>query len=263
MSPIPVCVRLSLWGTRVLGGHVPSAAADRLIGPDLDGAASVRPHLDLWAALGERVVLCALPQPGHPGMVPSGSKDLLADAMTAGECVFVPTLGGALVPVGADGEPGVAGVEDVSSTDNADITWRQFDADPVEPWRLDALSVQEVSRHLNEEVRLTVDRLAETHQPWSSRGLRSLADAALGSPRLGLPDTLPTATRKLIGDAAAAGHAARLGLEVPDDGGLQQAAVRRQVLRSLSYAADAALAAGTNIAALHLAGIRGDRRDDW
>lgn len=261
-----MCVRLSLWGTRVLGGHVPSAAADRLIGPDLDGAASVRPHLDLWAALGERVVLCALPQPGHPGMVPTGSTDLLADAMTAGECAFVPTLGGALVPVGADGEPGVTGGQDTADTpsgaDEAGITWRQFDADPVEPWRLDALSVREVSRHLHEEVRLTVDRLAGTHQPWSSRGLRSLADAALGSPRLGLPDTLPTATRKLIGDAAATGHAARLGLEMPDDGGLQQVAVRHQALRSLSYAADAALAAATNIAALHLAGMRGDRRDD-
>ena len=44
------------------------------------------------------VVLVALPRPGDLSGMPRGSADLVAAATEAGECVFVPGIGGALVP---------------------------------------------------------------------------------------------------------------------------------------------------------------------
>lgn len=242
----------------MLTGDVPSAALDRLVAPEVSRTESVRSHVEMWAAFGEPAVLVALPSPASTGLVPRGNTRLLQAAFAAGECVFVPTMGGALVPYGADGEPGVSEADGES----VDVTWRRFDSDPVETWQLDALSVREVSRNLHEE---TEAALAVIKQPWNSRGLRALADAALGPARtgaLGIPERLPPATLTLISDAAAIGHAARLGLRMPDDGTVLESADRRDGLRRLADAADTALATATCIAALHLAGLRQDRRDD-
>lgn len=264
-------VRLALWGTRVLTGEVPSAALDRLVAPDVARAQSVRPHVEMWAAFGESVVLVALPSPGNVGLVPRGNTELLQATFAAGECVFVPTMGGALVPHGPDGAPGVfenAAVEthegvDADEGEPFDVTWKRFDAEPIEAWQLDALSVREVVRSLREE---SENALSSIHQPWTSRGLRALADAALGPARtgsLGIPERLPPATLKLISDASSMGHAARLGLQMPDDGTLAETGARRDALLRLSAAADTALATGACIAALHLAGLREDRKDDY
>lgn len=263
MSPLPRSVRLSLWGTRVLTGDLPSAAVDRLIAPDLDDAATVRPHLEMWQTFGERVVLVALPHPGHFGGMPAGPSELSTAAVTAGECVYVPTLGGALVPVDAGDGPMDAGPWPAGVARGPQTTWQRFDSEPVEPWRLDVLSVREVARRFAEDSASAVGVLSAAHRPWSSRGLRAVADAALDTGDLGIPTGLPTAATKLIADAAAAGQAARIGLTMPDDGTLSEVELRSIALRRLLIVADQALAAATCIAALHLAGMRDDRRDDW
>lgn len=263
MSPLPLSVRLSLWGTRVLAGDLPSAAIDRLVAPDVGDVASVRSHLEMWQTFGERVVLAALPHPGQLGGMPPGPGDLVSTAVAAGECVYVPTLGGALVPVYAGDGPISGGAWPAGSRPGPSTRWESFDSEPIEPWRLDALSVRETARRLAEDSAAAIGVLAGTHQPWSSRGLRAVADAALGTGELGIPDGLPTATAALLADAAATGHAARLGLTMPDDGTLSQVELRSIALRRLVVVADQALAAATCIAALHLAGMRDDRRDDW
>ncbi|MBO3183464.1 hypothetical protein GZ178_05255, partial [Dermatophilus congolensis] len=48
MPLIPASIRLALWGTRVLTGHLPSAALDRLIAPDIDTTEPIRPHIETW-----------------------------------------------------------------------------------------------------------------------------------------------------------------------------------------------------------------------
>lgn len=266
MSPLPLCVRLSLWGTKVLIGDVPSAAVDRLVVPDpedVGDVASVRRHLESWATFGERVVLAALPHPGHLGGMPPGPHDLMTGAVSAGECVYVPTLGGALVPVDIGDGPISGGRWPEGARPGPQIRWEAFDSEPIEPWRLDVLSVREVARRLAEDSAAAIGILAGTHSPWQSRGLRAVADAALGSGDLGIPQGIPPATMTLIADAAATGHAARLGLTMPDDGTLQEVELRSIALRRLRLVSDQALAAATCIAALHLAGMREDRKDDW
>lgn len=256
-------VRLALWGTRVLTGDVPSAAVDRLIAPDVDDVATVRPHLEMWQAFGERVVLVALPHPGHLGGLPLGPSDLAGAAVAAGECVYVPTLGGALVPVYSGDGPVSGGPWPEGARPGPATRWERFDSQPLEPWRLDVLSVRETARRLGEDSSAAIGVLAGAHQPWSSRGLRAVADAALGTGELGIPTGLPPATLALIAEAAATGHAARLGLTMPDDGTLNEVELRSIALRRLVVVADQALASATCIAALHLAGMRDDRRDDW
>ena len=269
--PLPLSVRLSLWGTRVLSGDLPSAAADRLVAPGLPRAGSVRPYLEMWQAFGERVVLVALPHPGRLAGMPPGPPGLAAAAAEAGECAYVPALGGALVPLElpAGDDPGSDDALHRPLPESGEdggpvIGWQRFDSAPVEPWRLEGLSVREASRQLAEDTDAAIGVLSGTHQPWAWRGLRALADAALdsgdeGGP--GLPPGLPAEVRALIARSAAAGEAARLGLEMPDDGTAAQARARTGALRALLAGADAALAAASCIGALHLAGMRPGHRD--
>ncbi len=217
----------------------------------------------MWATFGERVVLVALPHPGHLGGMPPGTSDLMSAAIGAGECVYVPALGGALVPVYAGDGPISGGPWPAGRRPGPQTRWESFDSEPIEPWRLDALSIREVAQRLAEDSASAVGVLSAGHRPWSSRGLRAVADAALDTGELGIPEGLPSATRKLIVDSAATGQAARLGLTMPDDGSLREIELRSIALRRLVVVADQALAAATCIAALRLAGMRDDRHDDW
>ncbi|HEY5248361.1 MAG TPA: hypothetical protein VIJ15_07940, partial [Dermatophilaceae bacterium] len=98
MSVLPVCVRLALWATAAYAGRLTVEAAVRRAHPDIDEVSGDLDHLNLWLGLGERAVLVAQPRPGNLSGMPRGSAELLAAATDAGECVYVPGIGGALVP---------------------------------------------------------------------------------------------------------------------------------------------------------------------
>ncbi|MBO3129455.1 hypothetical protein [Dermatophilus congolensis] len=264
MPPIPASVRLALWGTRVLTGHLPSAALDRLITPDIDTAEPLRPRIETWADLGERVVLAALPHPGRPSLCPHGSPALLSAATTANECVFAPTLGNALVPFGWDEQPGIPDAQRPRPENSSEPTvhWKLYETNATPTWQLEALSLRDTRHSLASERESALALLAEAHLPWQSRGLRDLAEAALDTGNSYLPDALPDTHRAVIDEAATLGHMARLGLAMPDDGTLDQVNRRAEALRRLTIAADTALASATCIAALSLAGLRTNHPED-
>ena len=132
MSILPVSVRLALWATAAYAGRLPMQDVAGRAHPDIDHVDGDLDHLSLWYDVGERVVLVALPRPGKLSGMPRGSAELIAAATDAGECVFVPGVGGALVPTmqtfGTAGDQGTR------------VTWTAYDADPVQTYVLEALS---------------------------------------------------------------------------------------------------------------------------
>ncbi len=248
-------MRLSLWGTRALHGDVDVDVALRLAVPEADHRAGGATTLRAWAELGERVVLVALPRPGDLTGLPRGGPELVAAAVEAGECVFVPGVGGALVPVlgsyGPDGDEGTS------------VAWHDFDAAPVATHVVEALSLRDAERRLTAATAETVQILEScSAQPWASRGLRDLVDERLGDAPLGLPAGLAPRALRVIGLAGLIGALARLGLDSPDDSlAAAGADTRRRALRELRAVGDRCLAEATCVAALTLAGLRGDRTD--
>ena len=104
MSVLPVSVRLALWATAAYAGRLPIEEVVAKAHPDIDHVAGELDHLSLWHDLGERAVLVALPRPGKLSGMPRGSAELIAAATDAGECIFVPGLGGHLgQPIGTFG----------------------------------------------------------------------------------------------------------------------------------------------------------------
>lgn len=255
MPNLPVSLRLSLWATRALGGGVDVDDAVRLSSPDADHLEGARPVLETWRDLGERVVLPALARPGDLTHLPRGDAAFVAAAADAGECVFVPGLGGALVPdvaeFGPEGDRGLA------------VRWRAHDTHPFPPHVLDAWSLREVERELANVMIEVADVLTDAAAgPWASRGPRELAEERLDTTTWGLPDGVPTRAAALIARAGIVGAAARLGLETPDDGVVgRDVARRRAALIALAADADRALTRAGAVAALALAGLRPGRDD--
>lgn len=244
---------MSLWGTCLLTGRVDVDTAIEASAPDADHATGARTWLETCSSLGERVVLMALPRPGDYGDAPGGG-DLREAALAAGECVFVPGLGGGLVPLVEEyGPPGDRGVS---------VTWRHHDSDPVAPHVLDAWSSRQAERDLSRAMAEATQALSGLAVPWASRGLADGAAARLGTPTWALPAGLPPPAARLIDLAAGVADLARLATDSPDDGtNAAGIAARQQHLRRLAAAADHALTRGINVAALHLAGLRPGRDD--
>lgn len=244
---------MALWATCHLSGRVDEETALARSTPDADHALGAATWLQSWRSLGERVVLVALPRPGDQGDLPRGAA-LRDAAMGAGECVFVPGLGGGLVPEVA--EYGPAGDRGLA------VTWEHHDSDPVPAHVLDAWSIKETERELLVLVREATAALEAGPTPWASRGLADGAGAALDSPGWGLPGRLPPRAAGVIAMAATVGDLARLGLDSPHDGtsaaGIE---TRMTLLRRLVAGADRSLGRAVNIAALHLAGLRPGRDD--
>lgn len=254
MPILPASVRLALWATAAYAGRLPLADAVRRALPDVDEVrGDLVERLGLWRDLGERAVLVALPRPGDLSGMPRGSADLVAAATDAGECVYVPGLGGALVPTvevfGPEGDQGLQ------------VTWTAYDADPVPVHQLEALSLREVERSLRLELleRTTaLDALDAT--PWAGADLRAMADDRLTDRRWGVPDGLPPRAVSIIGMAGTVGTITDVGLghvgHALDSSVTER---RRALLAGLQSAADKALAAAATAGALHLAGLAPDR----
>lgn len=256
VSVLPVCVRLSLWATAAYAGRLTIDEAVARAHPDLDDVTGQLDRLSLWRELGERAVLVALPRPGHLSGLPRSSTELIAAATEAGECIYVPAIGGALVPTiehfGPAGDQGTR------------ATWSSYDADPVPGHELDALSLSEIGRGFKREL-MEHTRAIEAldARPWAGSTFRSLADE-LSLSQWGLPEGLPPRATEIIRMTSMVGVATEIGLSDEAESQVLSSAVaqqRRMLLGGLDALADTAMAAAATVAALSLAGLRPSRAD--
>ena len=256
MSVLPLCVRLSLWATAAYAGQLSIDQAVDRAHPDLDHVSGDLERLSLWRDLGERVVLVALPRPGHLSGMPRGSADFVASATEAGECVYVPGIGGALVPTiehfGPTGDQGTS------------VKWSAYDCDPVPVHTLDALSLSEIEQGFRQELAEHTRAIeALDAKPWAGSPFRSMADE-LGISTWGLPDGLPSRATNIIRMAALVGVATELGLSDQAQAQVLTSTLaerRHTVLTYLDASADTAMAAAATVAALSLAGFRPHHND--
>lgn len=256
MSVLPVSVRLALWATAAYAGQLPVEAVVGRAHPDLDHVAGDLDSLVLWRELGERAVLVALPRPGNLSGMPRGSAELIAAATEARECVYVPGVGGALVPtIESFGPAGDRGTQ---------VTWTAYDADPVPTHVLEALSLGEIELRFRQDLRdatVRIDSLGT--KPWNP-GLRSMVDD-VPSGAWGLPTGLPPRAQRLMEAAAQIGAATELGLTARAESQVLTSALteqRRRLLTDLDAIADAAMAAAATVSALHLGGLRSGHHDN-
>ena len=251
MSVLPASVRLALWATASFTGR--SRLEEVLVRslPDVDHVdGDVVARLELWRDLGERAVLVALPRPGHLHGMPRGSAEFAAAATAAGECVYVPGMGGALVP-----RVEVYGPEADQGTR---VTWSAYDTDPVPAHTLEALSLSEIERGLRSELIELTDALDGLDvRPWAGSDLRATADERLGGRGWGLPDGLPQRAMAVMTLAAQVGAITDVGLEhVGHAVNAHGTERRRALLADLQGSADRALGGAATVAALNLAGLR-------
>lgn len=253
MPELPASVRLSLWTTQAWATGLPVEEAVRRSLPDVDHVAGDLERLTLWRDLGERALLVALPAPGDLFGMPRASVVAQGAAAEGGECVFVPALGGMLVPSFTSYGPGSTQSLDVGSR----VDWTAYDADPVPRHRVEAVDASQLERHLRDEIRLATQSLdAVGGQPFGAEAARELADSALGG-RWGLPRELPTRAARVIALAGTVGQVVDVALAA-GDGALtsSDASTRHSLLLKLQRDADHALADATNAACAVLAGWR-------
>lgn len=251
MPALPLAVRFALWATVSVRGEVDPddavVAAHRDV-DDITGEPAGR--LELWRDFGESAVLVALPRPGDLTGMPRSGLDGAGAAADAGECVFVPGMGGLLVPTltsfGPEGDEGTS------------VDWAAYDSEPVARHRLEALSLRELDHELVAAVSDGAAALeAVDGLPWSAQP-REQTERRLEMRTWGVPPaTSPRALRVML-------MAARVGVIVEE--GLRLAATpaldvhssgRREAgLRSLQTVADRVLSGATNLAVMELAGWR-------
>lgn len=258
MSELPVSVRLALWVTSAYAGRVPLTDAVAEAAGDLGLVSGRTERLQTWRDLGERAVLVALPHPGAAGLLPRG-REVLAAAVEAGECAYVPGLGDVLVPTLS--RLGPEGAEPQDSV--GAVRWAAYSGEPVPVYEVEALDLRACERELADTTRRATAAFTAIDAPsWASDGLRDLADARLGGGRWGLPPWLTDRARRVITQAATLGTIADLGLShLRDTHSLALTARRHDELLRLQREADHALAVAASVAALHLAGWRGPERD--
>ena len=258
VSELPVSVRLALWVTAAYAGRVSLTDALSAAAGELELVTGNTERLQTWHDLGERAVLVALPHPGAPGLLPRGGE-VLAAAVEAGECVYVPGLGDVLVPTVSELGPEGAGPQDRVGA----VRWAAYAGEPVPVHDVDALDLRACERELAQTTRQAIATMeAVDGRSWASDGLRALADARLGGGRWGLPPWLTDRARRVITQAATLATIADIGLAHSRDAhSLDATNRRRDELLRLSREADHALAAAASVAALHLAGWQGADRD--
>ncbi|GAA1183208.1 hypothetical protein GCM10009584_26580 [Ornithinimicrobium humiphilum] len=247
---LPAGVRVALWGTAALTGRLPLPDLPRRALPDIDECLGLVETVRVWGELGERTVLVALPRPGDVTGMPRGSADLVAHATRSEECVFVPALGGALVPdlevFGPVGDQGWLS------------RWTRYDAEPVATHRLEALDLGHTELALRQQLAALTEELDRAGAPpfgdVAERGA-ARARAAAGTAGLwGLPDGLPPRALRVLQLAGTVLAIADAGLDTATASVDATSVTRRgTVLRQLQSTAARALADATNAAALHLA----------
>lgn len=250
MAELPASVRVALWVTHAWSGGTTLTHALEQALPDVDHTEGIVEQVRLWRDLGESALLVALPGPGDLGGLPRSGPIATGAAVEAGEALFVPALGGLLVP--EHSTFGSAGAE------GHRIDWMAHDADPIPPHRLEALDLADVERQLRRRMLVAIDELDGIGgRPWADELARDLVDDRLGTD-WALPPSLPDKARKVIGLAATLSLAASMGRE--SSGALSAALSaaheqhRSAALRTLHRDAERALADATNAACAALAG---------
>lgn len=242
-------VRLALWATAAYAGQLTVSEAIQRASPDLDHVTGDIARLDLWRDFGEQVLLVALPRPGDPTAVPRGNPDLLAAATEVGECLFVPGMGGAMVPTfeqyGPEGDQGTS------------VTWTAYDCDPWPRHRVEELSVNEAELRLRQEVAERTRELDAIDSKAFMAAGRDMVDQRLSQGRWGLPGGLPARAERTIALAAQVSVISEIGrTAVGHSVDSYSTRQRMAVLSALQAAADKALETAVNVSALSIAGWR-------
>jgi len=249
MSSLPASVRLSLWITAAWSGHVDVSEALRRALPDIDHVDGAVDQLRVWQDLGERVLVCALPRPGDVRGLPRGNRELVQAATDSGECVYVPGIGGALVPTleefGPEGDVGTA------------VHLTAYDCDPTPTHRLEALRESDIERTFRQHLGEAIGALEGLDvQPWAGSTLRERADEHVALDGWGLPPGMPGRALRVLQQAATTGAAADLGLTHSPAIDLTADRHRHLLLLDLQSASDQAMADACTVAALTIAGMR-------
>lgn len=247
---LPASVRVALWSTQVLAGRLPSYDLPRRALPDVDDCVGLVERVDTWRDVGERAVLVALPRPGDLHGMPQASPELVDAATTAQECVFVPGVGGALVPaLSAFGPAGDQGWL---------ATWTAYPAAPVATHRVEALDLGQTELLLRRELGELTEALAGAGAPpFGAAAEQGAARGRTATGRAGswgLPAGLPPRATRVVDLAGTVLMLADAGLDAVTSSLDSSTTVRRgELLRRLQTHAARALADATNVAALHLA----------
>ena len=244
MFALPASTRLCLWVTAAWSGTLGVDEAVVRALPDVDDISGAVGRFTVWGEFGEQILACALPRPGAPGLLPRGPDEMREAAMEYGECVFVPGLGGVVVPVVS--EYGTAGDLGVG------VEFLPFDADPVPQHRLTGIDVGFAERELRAALGASTAALEEL-----DLGATELRRPAVARPseNWALPDGLPPRAARLIELSGTILSAVEVAQEHTGDlvGG-RGGAVAVQ-LQTLEAAATTALEHATNSAALRIAGL--------
>lgn len=249
MSVLPASVRVAVWATAAFAGRLPVQGVAARALPDLDHVEGLTDTLTAWRDLGEQVVLVGLPRSGDLSSMPRGGPDLVAAAVAAEELVYVPGIGGALVP---DITP--YGPEDDQGWQ---AVWHPHVADPVPVHRVQAVSLGDVELGLRRDLAELTQELATVgDQPWDAAGLESLVRRDLDQ-EWGMPSGLAPRAERVI---RLAGSMLMLA-DVGRDARLQTVAAsttvqRERVLARLADRGAHALADAANAAVMDLAGWR-------
>lgn len=244
MFALPASTRLSLWVTAAWSGTMPVEDAVVRALPDVDDIAGSLGRFTDWDEFGEQVLACALPRPGAPGLLPRGPEQMRQTATEHGECVFVPSLGGVVVPVvteyGAARDVGVS------------VEFLAFDADPVPQHRLTGIDVGIAERELRAALGSSTAALEEL-----DLGATEVRRPAVARPseHWALPGGLPPRAARLIELAGTILSAVEVAQEHTADLVRGRDGAVAVQLQTLNAAATTALEHATNAAALRLAGL--------
>lgn len=246
---LPVSVRLALWLTHAIRHRSPFEDAVRAALPDVDALDGDTERFETWRDLGERAVCVDLPRPGaHGGLLPATSAALPA-ALDVGECLFVPSLGGCLVPhlewYGPTGDEGLL------------LRLEAHDSDPVPVHRVEMLTLPDIDRRFRTALLEHVGDLEELDvQPFLGSGARDRADARLDATRWALPPGLTSRASRLITTSGLVVTAVDQALAEPTGADASSTQRRDAALRALLAEAELALAQAATVAALELGGLR-------
>lgn len=230
-----------------MNGRAEMTEVERQGLPDIDEVQGLEAALRGWNNVGEQVVLVALPRPGHHHGMPSGPVDLLAAAQAAEEVIFVPGVGGALVPrVSSFGPAGDQGWR---------VDWQPYSCDPMPRHVVQAMSVSEVELRLRTTVAQLTDQLSLTPGTPMAGAAAELSARRGVHDAWGMPPGLPRRCVKVVELAGSVLHLSDLGLaEGMQSVDSASTTAREALLRQLRDEAASALATATNVAALSYAG---------
>ena len=249
MPVLPASVRVALWASAAFNGKVALADVASKALPDMDDINGLSPILSSWSALGERCVFVALPRPGRLAGMPGAAPATMAAAAQAQEVIYVPSLGGALIPtIGPYG----------SATDQGwQITWSDYPSDPVPQHVVEALSVVDVELRLRSLLAEAIADLEITPgAPMAGAASEVFARRRL-SDRWGMPPGMPHRPSRIIELAGSILTLTDIGLSEPLQSVHSSATQHRErALRRLQDEALDAMADASNVAVAHYAGWR-------